>query len=98
LVEYFRRDSRGGVSDTQYALVSPGETSSGYGTRDDGPFEPWAPWGRRDSQPSRPQPWGGFFGLWQQPQQPPPRYEDPRYQRNQERYRAERNYYNVPRY
>jgi membrane peptidoglycan carboxypeptidase len=84
LVEYFRRDASGRVSDTQYDLVSRSEAAQGPTATDGGPFEPWAPWGgRRDSQPPPRQQqqggWGGFFG-WQQPQpQPPaPRYYDPR--------------------
>jgi hypothetical protein len=86
LVEYFRRDASGRVSDTQYDLVSRGEVAQEPTGTDGGPFEPWAPWGGRrwDSQPPPRQQqqqqggWGGFFG-WQQPQpQPPsPRY-DPR--------------------
>ena len=86
LVEYFRRDLSGNISDTQYDLVSRGEVFSAQDpAADGGPFEPWAPWGGRryDSQPQPRQQqqggWGGFFG-WQQPQpQPPaPRYYDPR--------------------
>jgi len=97
LVEYFRRDRYGNVSDTQYDLVSRSDVTS---TQDpgfnSGPFEPWAPWGGRrwESQPAprpQPPPWGGFFG-WQQPQPPAPRYDDPR---NPQRYRTDRN---VPRY
>jgi penicillin-binding protein 1A len=98
LVEYFRRDRNGNVSDTQYDLVSRSEVASpqdpGF---NGGPFEPWAPWGGRRSEsqpPPRPQPWGGwggFFG-WQQPQPPAPRYDDPR---NPQRYRTDRI---VPRY
>ncbi len=91
LVEYFRRDRDGRVSDTQYDLVSRDEVASAQDPYGGGPaFEPWAPWGGRrwDSEPARPQqPWGGFFG-WQQPQ--PPRYED---QRNQQRYRSDRNFF-----
>jgi hypothetical protein len=97
LVEYFRRDSSGRVSDTQYDLVSRDEVVSAQDPyRQDpyggGPtFEPWAPWGGRrwDSQPARPQqqPWGGFFG-WQQPE--PPRYQD---QRNPRRYQSDRNFF-----
>ena len=100
LVEYFRRDRYGNVSDTQYDLVSRSEIGSpqdpGF---NGGPFEPWAPWGGRRSEsqpPPRPQQqpwggWGGFFG-WQQPQPPAPRYDDPR---NPQRYRTDRT---VPRY
>jgi len=95
LVEYFRRDRNGNVSDTQYQLVSRAEIASIQEPSDAGPFEPWAPWGGRrwDSQPAqRPQqPWGGFFG-WQQPQPPVQRYEDPR---NPQGYRTDRN---APRY
>jgi penicillin-binding protein 1A len=101
LVEYFRRDRYGNVSDTQYDLVSRSEVASVQdpGGFNGGPFEPWAPWGGRrfDSQPPpRPQQqpwggWGGFFG-WQQPQPPAPRYDDPR---NPQRYRSDRT---VPRY
>jgi penicillin-binding protein 1A len=97
LVEYFRRDRSGGASDSQYRLVSRGETLSGY---DQPAFEPWAPWGSRRSDtppPARPQqPWGGFFGWQQQPPPPsPPRYDDPRYQ---QRYRSDRDRYSSPRY
>ena len=96
LVEYFRRSPSGGVSDTQYQLVSRGEVWSTSEPRDGTAFEPWAPWGSRrlEAPPARPQPWGGFFG-WQQQQPPAPRYEGPRYQ---ERYRSGRDYYSSPRY
>jgi len=102
LVEYFRRDPSGRISDTQYQLVSRAEVSSAQepNPNDGGPFEPWAPWGgrrwdsqpaARQQQPQQQQPWGGFFG-WQQPQPPAQRYDDPR---NPQRYRSDRN---VPRY
>jgi len=102
LVEYFRRDRYGNISDTQYDLVSRSDVSSAQDPayNNGGPFEPWAPWGGRrwDSQPPPPrpqqQPWGGWGGLfgWQQPQPPAQRYDDPR---NPQRYRTARN---VPRY
>lgn len=81
LVEYFRRDRNGNISDTQYQLVSRGEVFSAQEPNGGPAFEPWAPWGFRrwDSQPARPQsPWGGFFGWLQQPPPPAPRYDDPR--------------------
>jgi penicillin-binding protein 1A len=95
LVEYFRR----GATDSQYRLVSRGEVSSyeSREPRDTTTFEPWAPWGnRREQQPQQQprQPWGGFFG-WQQQQpspqqQPPQRYNDPRYQQQYRGYYSPR--------
>src|SRR5262249_58703868 len=77
LVEYFRRDASGRVSDTQYDLVSRGEVGQEPTASDGGAFEPWTPWGGRrwdfQPQPRQQQPggWGGFFG-WLQPQPQPP--------------------------
>ena len=101
-VEYFRRDRSGGVSDTQFRLVSREEASTSFEPREERVptiFERWRwPW-EAQPQPARPQTGGGFFGGWQQQQpqpqpQPAPRYADPRYgdprysdPRYQQRYR-----------
>src|SRR5215813_12097536 len=102
LVEYFRRDRSGGVSDTQFRLVSREEASISFEPREEREptiFErkrcPWE--AQPQPHPARPQPWGSFFGGQQQPQpqqQPAPRYADPRYgdprygdPRYQQRYR-----------
>jgi penicillin-binding protein 1A len=74
IVEYLRKDASGRVVDSQYRLVSQSEIATGYETGV-GAFEPWGP---APQTAARPQPWGGFFGGWQQ--QPPPRYEAPRYE------------------
>src|SRR5262249_60371767 len=64
-VEYFRRDRSGGVSDTQFRLVSREEASTSFEPREERVptiFERWRwPW-EAQPQPARPQTGGGFFG------------------------------------